>query len=44
MVVPQGDSTKQQEDHAEKVFQNYPAVLLKYNITFTELWNSILIN
>ena len=43
-MVLQGGNTKQLQNYAEKMLQKYPTVLLKYNITLTELWNSILTN
>ena len=43
-MVLQGSNTKQLQNHAKKMFEKYAVVLLKYNITFTELWKSILIN
>ena len=42
MVLQEGN-TKQLQNHAKEMFQKHLTVLLKYNITFIELWNSILI-
>ena len=43
-IVLQGDNTEQLQNHPKRMFQKYSTVLLKYNITFTKLWNSILTN
>ena len=40
----QRGNTRQQQNHAKKMFQKYLTVILKCNITFIELWNSILTN
>ena len=43
-VVLQGGNTKKLQNHPKKIFQKYPTVLLKCNITFTGLWSFILNN